>query len=145
MRIFGILVLLSLLGLGFGLSYFMYRQLGTGVVTLDAAPQFVQNEDGNLCADVDLSVKARSLGRWPLLLEDGQNFYGVATVQGSANADIGLRIISPANRLVVFTPQRQHEYEFAVTSAIRGEYTFELDNRHSTFAGKDVTISVCLT
>ena len=123
----------------------MYRQLGTAIVTLDAAPQFVQNEEGNLCADVDLSVKARSLGRWPLLLEDGQDFNGVATVHGGPAADIGLRIISPTNRLVVFTPERQHEYEFAVTSAIRGEYTFELDNRHSTFKGKQVTISVCLT
>ena len=145
MRIFGILILLSILGLGLGLSYSMYRQLGTAVVSLNAAPEYVQNEAGNLCADVDLSVKARSLGRWPLLLEDGQNFAGVATVQGGATSDIGLRIISPTNRVVVFTPQRQHEYEFAVTSAIRGEYTFELDNRHSTFTGKQVTISVCLT
>jgi hypothetical protein len=76
---------------------------------------------------------------------DGETFAGVATVEGDERMDIGLTILSPSNRLVLFDPQRKHEHEFSVTSTIRGDYMFELDNRHSTFTSKHVTISVCLT
>ena len=145
MRLMGIAALLLLLAVGLAMSYFMYRQLDTGIVTLEAAPQFVRNEQGSLCADVDLAIEARTLGRWLLLVEDGQDFAGVATVHGNKDSDIGLRILSPSNRLVMFEPERRHQHEFAVAPAIRGAYTFELDNRHSMLRQKQVTISVCLT
>jgi hypothetical protein len=56
----------------------------------------------------------------------------------------GKRIWSPTNRAVFFDSERTHETEFVVENTVRGEYRFEIDNRHSTFSGKDVTVALCL-
>jgi hypothetical protein len=122
----------------------MYRQLRTGAITLEAAPQFEMNEQGVLCGDVDLLLRARSLSLWTLDVEKGQNVTGVITVDGNENRDIGLSIWSPSDHLVLFAPERAHEHEFELPNAIRGGYRFEFDNRHSSFTDKRIDVTVCL-
>ena len=144
MRLLIVIAALLVLGVGLGMSYVLFRQIGTDVMTIEAAAEFTPNGQGERCATVKLAVEPRMMARWPLAVGDGESFAGAATVQGQKHMDIGLTILSPGNRLVLFDPQRKHEHEFSVTSTIRGDYIFELDNRHSTFTSKHVTISVCL-
>ena len=145
MRLLVSLAVLLVLVVGFGMSYVLFRQIGTDVMMLEAPAEFTQNGQGERCANVNLAVEPRMMVRWPLPVRDGETFVGAATVRGDENMDIGLTILSPSNRLVLFDPQRKHQHEFSVASTIRGDYIFELDNRHSTFTSKHVTISVCLT
>lgn len=144
MRLMAILALMLVLGAGLGIAYVAYRQMKTDTMTLDGSPQFVQNGDGQLCADVDLLVEARTLGRWLLPVEEGRTITGVVAVQGDERVDIGLRILSPTNRLTLMETERKHRHEFQVVAPIRGAYTFEFDNRHSTFTEKQLTVSICL-
>ena len=144
MRSVGTLAMLIVLLVGITFGYIMYRQLGTGDETLSATPVFVATGDGSRCADVDLSVKARTLGSWQLVLEDGLFISGSVVVNGGVDSNIGFRIWSPSNRLVFHTPQRIHEQEFELGGSIRGGYTFEFDNRHSAFTRKNVTLVICL-
>ncbi len=138
------LVLAVFVAAGLAIGYFMYRQLDTGTVTLNGSPQLEMNEQGELCGEVSFVLKARSLGRWLLPLEDGQTVAGVVAVQGDQAADIGVSIWSPTNRLVLVGSGRTHRQEFELVSTIRGEYRFEFDNRHSTFTPKRVTVSLCV-
>ena len=145
MRLLSYVALFAMLGAGFTMAYVMYRQTNTGTVTLHGSPEFVPTETGEMCGDVDLVVGARMLGLWSLPLEDGQMLRASFTVKGNVAADIGLRVLSPANRVVFFTPQRVHSEELELGPTIRGIYNFEFDNRHSVFTDKGVKVSVCLT
>ena len=144
MRSVAPLAMLVVLVVGVIFGYLMYRTLGTGNQTLQASPEFVTNGDGSRCADVDLSIKARSLGSWQLNLEDGLFISGSVVVNGGVDSSIGFRVWSPSNRLVFHTPQRIHEQAFELGGSIRGGYTFEFDNRHSSFSKKNVTLAICL-
>lgn len=139
-----VVVLLVFLAAGGAVVYVMYRQLGSDTVILEASPELIRNEQGALCADVQFDVGARSLGRWLFRVEKGQTISGVVSVAGDAQSDIGFGIWSPTNRVVVFNPRRAHEYEFEVPGTIRGDYRFDFDNRHSSFGGKQVSVSLCL-
>ena len=145
MRDLGILVLVIVLGSGLTLGYLMYRQLDNGTATLEASLTLERNAEGALCGDVELVVDARTLGRWFLPVEDGQTVVGMVAVQGDEAADIGVRIWSPTNRVVMSGPKRAHEQEFELDSTIRGDYRFEFDNRHSSFSSKELKVSLCVT
>ena len=145
MRVLSFFVLFAVLGVGVSFGYYMYRQLGTGTVTLSATPEFAPTADGSLCSSVDLTLSARSLSRWPLLMEDGQNLSGSFAVKGGPGTDIGFSIWSPTNRVVHLEPKRIHGGEFELLSTIRGEYDFEFDNRHSTFTGKHIELELCVS
>ena len=144
MRWLGVLVLAFLLGAGLVVGYLFYRQLETGMVTLDAAPS-LQRTAGGLCGRVDLSVGGRTLGRWVLPLEEGQAVAVTVRVGGSEANDIGLAVWSPVNELVYSPPRRIHEDSFEFVAPVRGEYIFDIDNRHSTLTGKQVTLDLCLS
>ncbi len=145
MRLLAMLLVVVALGAGAGMVYLMYRTLDTNTVVLSASPQFEQSGEAGLCGEVDLQIGARSVGRWLLAMEAGQTMSGVVAVQGNESSDIGFRIWSPSNRLVLFEPRRTHRQEFEVGPTIRGEYRFEFDNRHSAFTGKQVKVSICLS
>jgi hypothetical protein len=83
------------------------------------------------------------LARWSLSLAAGQSAAISVSVGGDRTADIGLRVWSPNNRLAYAAPDRFHTIEFALDAQVRGDYAFELDNRHSTFTEKRITVSVC--
>ena len=138
------IAMLIVLGVGVTFGYLMYRQLGTGNETLTATPEFVATGDGSRCANIDLTIRARSLGSWQLNVEDGLFISGSVVVNGGVDSSIGFRVWSPSNRLVFHTPQRIHEQEFELGGSIRGGYTFEFDNRHAAFFKKNVTLAICL-
>lgn len=144
MRNMAVLALAVVLSVGLAMSYIMYRQLGTGTITLEASPRLERNGEGALCGDVDFVVAARRLGRWMLRTEKGQTISGVVAVDGGDDLDIGLSIWAPTNRRVFYEPERLHRQEFEVAATIRGDYRFEFDNRHSTFMQKRVRVSLCL-
>lgn len=145
MRSIVMLAIAVVMGAGLGISYLIYRQLDTSTVALEASPQFERNEQGVLCGEVDFVVEARSLGRWLLPVEKAQTISGVVAVDGGQHLDIGFRILSPNNRLVLFHSERAQRHEFEVARTIRGDYQFEFDNRHSTLTEKQLTVSICLT
>ena len=144
MRLVAGMSMLVVLAVGITFGYLMYRQLGDGTVALEATPEFKMTESGARCGEVDLVVAARTLGRWDVVLGDGQNVSGWVAVNGGDEVDIGFRVWSPSNRLVFFAPERAHRQEFELLSTIRGAYGFEFDNRHSSFTDKRVTVSLCL-
>lgn len=143
MRTVATFVLLFVLLSGLGVSYLVYRQLDTDTVLLQAPPQLEQSETGALCGNAAFAVSARTLGLWMLSVEKGQMVSGVVTVAGEEDADIGLKVYSPSNKLVLYEPDRKHQLTFELPPGIRGDYRFEFDNRHSAFAGKDIAVEVC--
>ena len=139
-----VISLLLVLGAGAAVSFLMYRQIGTDIVTLTGAPELVANGQGQACGDVGFAVKARSLGLWLYNVPKGKTLTGAFTVVGNDQQDIGFSIWSPTNRIVLFEEDRAHELEFEVVGTIRGEYRFEFDNRHSSFTEKKFTVTVCV-
>lgn len=126
-------------------SYLIYRQLQTESVVIDATPQFVQANDGSMCGTVDFVLEPRTRGFWWLRVEKDTMISGAITIAGNDMQDIGLRVFNPADRLVLFEPERQHNSQFELPAEVRGDYRFEFDNRHSMFTDKEITVSVCLT
>lgn len=133
-----------LLGASLAVSYLVYRQFGTSTVMLSASPRFALTQDGSRCGDVHFVLDARTAGLWLLPVQDAQTLSGVVVVEGDENADIGFRVRTPHNRLAVNEPEPQHRYQFEVPASVRGDYSFEFDNRHSTFTPKRVRVSLCL-
>lgn len=139
-----VIALLLVLGAGVGISFLMYRQLGTDTVTLSGTPELVANGQGQACGDVGFAVKARSMGQWLYNVPKGKTLTGAFIVGGNDQQDIGFSIWSPTNRIVHFEEDRAHELEFEVVGTIRGDYRFEFDNRHSAFTEKKLTVTVCV-
>ncbi len=139
-----ILTLTVLLVSGLGISYLMYRQLGTDSEMLSGTPELVANGNGAECGEVAFSVGARSIGKWFFEVPKAKTITGTVSVGGDASRDVGFSIWSPTNRVVLFEPDRTHELDFEVVGTIRGEYRFDFDNRHSGFTDKKITISLCL-
>jgi hypothetical protein len=129
---------------GLGISYLVWRQLDTKTVTLAAEPPMSQAGNGEMCGNVSLKVDARTLALWPYRLGEGQRLSGAMVVQGDEDADIGFRIRTPHNRLLLRDPHRQHEQLFDIDAPVRGDYVFELDNRHSTLTEKTVVLLLCV-
>ena len=140
MRQFVLLLLVLLLVAGAAIGFFVYRQLDTKTVTVAAALAMRQDA---ACGAVELAVEARTLARWSLPLAEGQGASVTVSVAGGDRADIGLRVWSPNNRTVYAAPDRFHAIDFALSAPVRGDYRFDLDNRHSAFTEKHVTVSVC--
>jgi hypothetical protein len=134
----------TILGAGVGISYLVWRQLETKMVTFEQTAQLAPNGEGEMCGHVNLHVDARTLGLWQFHVEQGRSLNGAMVVQGSEDADVGFRIRTPGNRLLLRDPERQHEQFFDLAAPVRGEYTFEIDNRHSTLTGKDVVVMLCV-
>ncbi len=139
-----VITLFLVLAGGAAVSYVMYRQIGTDIVTLNGTPELVSNEQGQACGDVGFAIKARALGRWMYNVPKGKTITGGFTVGGNDQQDVGFSIWSPTNRIVLFEDDRAHELEFEVVGTIRGEYRFEFDNRHSSFTEKKLTVTVCV-
>jgi hypothetical protein len=129
---------------GVGISYVVWRQLETKTVTFEETVTLAPDGKGQMCGHVTLSVDARTLGLWQFYVEQGRTLNGAMVVQGSDDADIGFRIRTPGNRLLLRDPERQHEQFFDLPAPVRGDYTFEIDNRHSTLTSKDVTLMLCV-
>lgn len=141
------LIVISLLGVlaaGISISYLMYRQLGTGTVSLRGEPELVAAPGGQQCGDIGFSVKARALGQWLYNVPKGKTISGTVTVSGGESQDIGFSISSPVNRVVFSETEYAHERAFEVVGTVRGDYRFDFDNRHSSFTEKDVTVTLCL-
>lgn len=143
MRLIFFAAAIALLASGAGASYVVFKQLDTKTAVIEAAPQFALAEDGSLCGSVTFILEPRTLGYWWLNAEKGTRMSGVATVVGNESLDIGLRVYSPSNRLLLADPERHHAPRFDLPAEIRGEYRFEFDNRHSVFTDKEITVSVC--
>jgi hypothetical protein len=139
------LVLLVVLAGSVAVSVLVYRQMRTKTVRLDAPPEMALSEGGALCGNAEFVLGPRSVGEWVLPLEKGQTASGSVAVQGRDDADIGLRIYSPNNRVVFYDGKRSPQPHFEVPALIRGDYLFKFDNRHSVFSDKQVTVSVCLS
>ncbi len=144
MQKWALIVLVVFLAAGLAIAFFMYRQLGTSTVTLEASPNFEVNAQGESCGDVTFEIGARSLGQWMFLVEGDRNVTGVVKVDGSETDDVGVSIWSPSNRPILVRLAPQHEQEFELISTIRGEYRFEFDNRHSALNSKRVKVSLCV-
>jgi hypothetical protein len=144
MRWGAVTALVLLLGLALAVSYLFYRQLDTKTVVIAEAAQLQPNAAGALCGSVDFELGARTLGRWLFPIKVGQQASGSVTAVGNERDDIGLRVWSPGNRLVLDRPVPQHSQQFQFVAPAGGDYLFEFDNRRSVLAGKHVTVSLCL-
>lgn len=145
MRMLGIIAVLAVITAVGAIFYVLYRQTDTSMTTLQGAPQYSPTANGEQCGEVDFVLGARKLGIWSLQVDDGQQLHATVTVLGGRNADIGLRVMSPSNRVVFFNPLRIRVEEVNLTPTIRGIYEFEFDNRHSAFTDKGIRVTVCLT
>jgi hypothetical protein len=145
MRLVLTVALLVVLAASVGVSYLAFRHMRTKTARFDAPPQLEQSEGAGLCGQAEFVLDPRTLGEWVLPLEKGQTVTGFISVEGREDADIGLRIYSPSNRLVFSDTERSPRPAFEVAALIRGDYLFELDNRHSVFTEKHVTVAVCLS
>jgi hypothetical protein len=145
MRFILMVALLVVLASGVGVSYLVYRQMDTKTVRLDAPPQLQQVEGAGLCGAAEFILEPRTVGEWALPLQKGQTVTGFVTVAGREDADIGLRVFSPSNRLVFYDTKRSPRPSFQVPALIRGDYLFEFDNRHSLLTDKQVTVAVCVS
>jgi hypothetical protein len=143
MRFLAGLVLVIILAGGIAASYVIYRLLETETVAIEASAQWQDMADGSRCMTAAFKVDARTLGVWYLSSPEEASVSGTVSVAGSGDEDVGLRIYSPANRNVYRSLQRMHEGSFQYEASVRGDYRFEIDNRHSSFASKDVTLSLC--
>lgn len=143
MRLLALLAVALVLATGAVTSYLLYRQLETKIVALSAQPVLTPAPHGQ-CGSVQFEVEARTLARWQFAVQEGQTLSGEMAVQGEEALDVGFRVWAPQNRLVVLDPQRRHVQQFAIARTIRGAYTFEFDNRHSTFTAKQVALSLCV-
>lgn len=142
MRLVLLSVLVLLLAAAAVAGYFVYRQVDTRTVTLAAA---LDVPAGASCGSAQLTVGERTLGRWSLALAEGQGAAVSVSVGGRELNDIGLRIWSPNNRIVYAARDRFHAIQFTLAADVRGDYTFEIDNRHSTFTAKQIAVSVCFS
>lgn len=140
-----IVALIVVLAAGAGASYLVFRQLESETVVIEATPEFVRAENGALCGQVEFILEPRKLGYWWLRVAEDATISGAIAIAGNESLDIGLRIYDPANRLVLIQDERQHVLLFELPADIRGDYRFEFDNRHSIFADKELTVSVCFT
>jgi hypothetical protein len=145
MRLVLVIALLVVLAAGVGVSYLVYRQMDTKTVRLDAPPRLVQSESGDLCGQADFVLEPRTIGEWVISLQKGQNVSGFVIVAGRDDADLGLRIYSPSNRLLFSDTKRSPTSAFDVPALIRGDYLFKFDNRHSVFTDKQVTVAICVS
>lgn len=145
MRFILMVALLLVLASGVAASYLVYRQMDTKTVRLDAPPHLQQVEGAGLCGAAEFVLKPRAVGEWVLTLQKGQTVTGFVTVEGREDADVGLRIYSPSNRLVFHDAERSPRPSFQVPALIRGDYLFEFDNRHSLLTDKQVTVAVCVS
>jgi hypothetical protein len=143
MRFLAALVLLFILAGGVAASYVIYRLIETQTVRIEASAPWQDMADGSRCMTAAFEVGSRTLGVWYLSSPEDVNVFGTVSVAGSGDEDVGLRIYSPANRNVYRAQQRMHEGSFQFEAQVRGDYRYEIDNRHSSFAKKDVTLSVC--
>lgn len=143
MRVLAGLILLLVLAGGVAASYVIYRLMETKTVAIEAAAQWQDQPDGSRCTTATFVVEARTLGVWYVSAPEDVGIAGTLAVAGSADEDVGLRVYSPVNRAVYRAERRMHEGSFQFAAEVRGDYRFEIDNRHSSFAEKDVTLSVC--
>jgi len=143
MRVVAMLVLLLVLAGGIGASYVIYRLMETKTVALAAGAAWVNQPDGSRCLIARFDIESRTNGVWYLDAPEDVSVSGTVAVIGSADEDVGLRVYSPVNRAVYRTQGRTHEASFQFVAEVRGDYRFEIDNRHSAFAAKDVTLSAC--
>lgn len=144
MRLIFFAAAIALLASGAGASYVVFKQLDTKTAVIEAAPQFEPADDGSLCGSVAFILEPRTLAYWWLSAEKGTRISGVASVAGNEGLDIGLRVYSPSNELLLADPERDHTPRFDLPAEIRGDYRFEFDNRHSVFTDKKITLSVCM-
>lgn len=144
MRLLAIVALLMVLGGGLALSYIAFRQFETKTALLDAPAQLAPQPDGSGCGAATLVVEPRTMGRWFLPVQEDQRLAGAVLVGGGEGLDVGLRIFDPNNGMVLLHDEREHEIEFELNAELRGDYRFEIDNRHSVFTKKDVTINLCV-
>lgn len=143
LRFLAALALLIILGGGVAASYVIYRLMETETVVIEASAPWQDRADGSRCMTAAMNVRSRTLGVWYLSVPEDVDLTGTVSVAGSGDEDVGLRIYSPANRSVYRSTKRMHDGAFAFPASVRGDYRFEIDNRHSSFASKDVTLSIC--
>lgn len=139
-----ILAFAAVLGSALTIGVVMYRQLGSDSLTLTGTPELVANGSGSQCGQIAFDIGARSVGQWYFEVPKGSTLTGTVTVGGDESKDVGLRIWSPVNRIVLLEPDRKHVVDFEVVGTIRGAYRFDFDNRHSSFTDKQVTVALCL-
>ena len=144
MRWVAVTALVLVLGASLAISYLVYRQLDTKTVTITDTAQLQPNGAGALCGSLSFSLDPRTLGRWLFPIKVGQQVSGDVTVDGSEAEDIGVRVWSPSNRLLLNRPVPQHSQQFQLVAPARGDYLFEFDNRHSALTAKRITIALCL-
>ena len=144
MRLILIVAAFAILASGAVASYVVFKQLDTKTAVIEAAPQFEPADDGSLCGSVTFVLEQRTVAYWWLSAEKGTRITGSATVAGNKSLDIGLRVYSPSNKLLLGEPERHHAPRFELPVEVRGDYRFEFDNRHSIFTDKEITVSVCM-
>ena len=145
MRLPVTVMLISLIGTGFVVSYLIFRQMETKTVVFAEEVELERAPKGAMCGDVKLVVGGRTLGQWSLLIEEGDVLSGVVAVEGIGALDVLLNITSPNNDLIYWGRSPEHRQTFEVKDTIRGEYLFEFDNRHSALTSKTVIVSVCVS
>jgi hypothetical protein len=144
MRFVAMLALLLVLGGGIAVAYTVYRQLDTKTVLIDAAGQWEQRDDGSSCETVAFAVGARTTGLWYVASGGAAKMWGSLEVEGTVDKDVGLEVYTPSNRVAYRAEQRMHQGLFELAADVRGDYRFQVDNRHSAFTKKRVTLFVCV-
>jgi hypothetical protein len=145
MRLFAIATVLFLVVVGAAISFVVYRQLETKTALIEAPVALAATEAGSRCGTVAFAVEPRTLGVWYFPAGEGQTISGFFAVEGDEARDVGFRVISPQNRFVADDVERSHVRAFELDAAVRGDYRFEFDNRHSMFTAKRIGLAVCLS
>ena len=140
----GILIAAGLCVVGAVLSYYLYGQLRTETVPIQGVPQAVAGADGASCERLTFSLEPRQMGWiWVRAQRDQETIWGRFTVQGRVDEDVGFRVFSPQNRLVL-REEKQHDLDFNLPAEVWGDYRLEFDNRFSILTDKDIELTYCV-
>ena len=129
----------SLIGAWVGINYFAPGSPGTPVHA-----GAVSNGRPEYCTNLNVNVRARSQADRVVTLQGGELVRGTFEVHGGwGRVDLFLRVVSPQGLEILASPRRTN-YDFSFPAPIRGDYTFELDNRFSLYTSKAVALYYCI-
>ena len=114
------------------------------VITIESPAAMAPAASAGDCGDTSFSLASRTLGIWPLLLQEGDAVIGSFRVDGGGKEGVGFRVSSPTYESLVPEGEHSNELQFSVKAPIQGEYNFLFDNWHSSVPEKRVSLQLCI-
>jgi hypothetical protein len=143
-KFIGIVFLAVILPGGLVTAWVAMNYYSPGSVGTPAHAGVVTNGNPEECTNVNFSARARGYATHSVLFEEGALVRGTFNVEGGmGNVDIILRVYDPQGKQLLQT-HRESNYDFTFPVPLRGDYTFNFDNRFSLYTSKSVGLFYCV-